>query len=161
MANAILAARATNPPLTIGNNWLSGYLNRTTGLTSKIARPRDYIRVYFETPEKFNDWFNRVENTIMEFGIEKHDVYNVDETGFAMGILSATKVITGSDSREDPVIIQPGNREWVTAIECISAAGFALPPFIIMKGARLQKGWFNNIPPKWQLGVTENGWTNN
>ncbi|GEQ71335.1 hypothetical protein JCM33374_g5017 [Metschnikowia sp. JCM 33374] len=97
----------------------------------------------------------------MEFGIEKHDVYNVDETGFAMGILSATRVITGSDSREDPVILQPGNREWVTAIECISAAGFALPPFIIMKGARLQKGWFNNVPPKWRLGVTENGWTNN
>ncbi|GEQ70650.1 hypothetical protein JCM33374_g4329 [Metschnikowia sp. JCM 33374] len=69
-------------------------------------------------------------------------------------------LITRSHSREDPVIIQPGNREWVTVIECISAAGFALPPFIIMKGARLQKGWFNNIPPKWRLGDTANGWTN-
>ncbi|GEQ69749.1 hypothetical protein JCM33374_g3423 [Metschnikowia sp. JCM 33374] len=92
MANAILAARATIPPLTIGNNWLSRYLNRTTGLTSKIARPRDYIRTYCETPEKFNDWFNRVENTIMEFGIEKQDVYNVDETGFAMEFYQLLKL---------------------------------------------------------------------
>ncbi|GEQ72584.1 hypothetical protein JCM33374_g6271 [Metschnikowia sp. JCM 33374] len=77
-----------------------------------------------------------------------------------MGILSAAKVIAGSDSREDPVIIAPGNREWATTIECITAAGFALPPFISMKGARLQKGWCNNRPPKWRLGVTEKGWTN-
>lgn len=55
MANKILAARGTNPPPQIGTNWLSRYVKRTKELTSKLARPRDYIRSYCETPEKFEE----------------------------------------------------------------------------------------------------------
>ncbi|GEQ68241.1 hypothetical protein JCM33374_g1908 [Metschnikowia sp. JCM 33374] len=87
-----------NYPLTIGDNWLSKSLNRPTGLMSEISRPRDYIRAYCETQETPNGWFNRVENTIMGFGVEEHDVYHVGETGCAMGLLSADKVITGSNN---------------------------------------------------------------
>ncbi|RAR00893.1 plasma membrane calcium-transporting atpase 2 [Stemphylium lycopersici] len=34
------------------------------------------------------------------------------------------------------VVVQPGNREWVTAIECINASGWYLPPFVILSGKR-------------------------
>lgn len=33
-----------------------------------------------------------------------------------------------------PCLLQPGNHEWVTAIECINAMGWVLPPYIIFKG---------------------------
>lgn len=160
MANQILAARGKKPALEIGKNWLPRFLNRTKKLTVRLAKTRDYVRSYCETPEKFADWFDRVVNTIIEFGIAQEDVYNVDETGFATGILAMAKVITGTDFRDDPEIIQPGNREWVSVIECVSAGGVALPPFVIFAAAKLQRGWYKDLPKTWRLGHSPNGWTN-
>ncbi|KKA16389.1 hypothetical protein T310_10020, partial [Rasamsonia emersonii CBS 393.64] len=65
--------------------------------------------------------------------ILKQDIYNMDETGFQMGMISTAKVISGSETQESHVkAIQPGNREWVTAIVAVNAAGWALPLHIIL-----------------------------
>ncbi|KAI9036029.1 uncharacterized protein KD926_002508 [Aspergillus affinis] len=55
--------------------------------------------------------------------------------------------------------IQPGNREWVTSIVTISAAGYVLPPQIIFAGKLHQEKWFEAIPNDWRVSVSENGWT--
>lgn len=163
MANCLLAGRGTQPPEKVGVNWLTRYLNRNDVLLSKVAKPLDYVRAKGESPEDFEKWFKSVKTTIDDLGIVQDDVYNFDETGFAMGALAATKVITASEARDDVTIIQPGNREWVTTIECISAGGFALPPFIIFKCSFLQKGWSTkvNLSLDSRIGVSENGWSNN
>jgi hypothetical protein len=62
------------------------------------------------------------------------DIYNFDETGFQMGVISTAKVVTGSERRHAPKAIQPGNREWVTVIQGVSAISWVLPPFIIFTG---------------------------
>jgi hypothetical protein len=80
-----------------------------------------------------------------------------------MGVIGTIKVVTGSERRSRPDLIQPGDREWVTVIQGVSATGHALPPFIIYKGKNHLSGWYEeeNIPSDWVLGVSDNGWTNN
>ena len=56
-------------------------------------------------------------------------------------------------------LLQPGNHEWVTSIEAISASGWALPPCIIFKGKVFIEGWFDNVPGDWLFEVSPNGWT--
>ena len=51
-----------------------------------------------------------------KYGIPDDDVYNFDETGFMMGIISAGMVVTTSDGRGKAKLAQPGNREWATVI---------------------------------------------
>jgi hypothetical protein len=75
-----------------------------------------------------------VKNTIAKYGIHAEDIYNFDETRFQMGVISTTKVITSAERSNRPISIQPGNREWVTAIDCISSAGWSLLPVIIFEG---------------------------
>jgi hypothetical protein len=75
-----------------------------------------------------------VQATIKQHGILPEDIYNFDETGFAMGLTSTAKVITRSEYYGRRPVLQPGNREWVTTIKSISASGWALPPTIIFKG---------------------------
>ncbi|EED23153.1 conserved hypothetical protein [Talaromyces stipitatus ATCC 10500] len=70
-----------------------------------------------------------VQAAISEYGILPEDIYNFDETGFAMGLCATAKVITGSDRYARPKLLQPGNREWVTAIEATNSTGWALPSF--------------------------------
>ncbi len=56
---------------------------------------------------------------------------------------------------------QDGNREWVTLIECISADGRLLTPFIIFKGKRHIKAWYEVLEDDAHIGLSETGWTNN
>ena len=42
------------------------------------------------------------------------DIYNFDETGFAIGLISTQKVVTRAKYYSCRSILQPGNCEWVT-----------------------------------------------
>ncbi len=72
-----------------------------------------------------------------ENGIQPGHVYNVDETGFAMGLIATAKVVTRAEYYGWRAVLQPGNREWVTIIESISADGHALPPTVVFKGKNI------------------------
>ena len=102
-----------------------------------------------------------VQRAIEENGIQPEDIYNFDETGFVMGLISAQKVITRRDLYGRRPLLQPGNREWVTAIETICADGYSLPPCIIFKGQVYIAGWFEslNLPTNSRIEVSNNGWT--
>jgi len=73
-------------------------------------------------------------NIKVKYGILDNDIYNFDETGFMMGIIIATMVVTTSDGRSRAKQAQPGNREWATVIQGVNALGWAISPFIILAG---------------------------
>jgi hypothetical protein len=63
-----------------------------------------------------------------------------------MGVISTAKVVTGTDRAGRPRTTQPGNREWVTVIEAVSACGFAILPLIIFEAVMHQAAWYSNLP---------------
>jgi hypothetical protein len=87
-------------------------------------------------------WFELVEQTKLKYGILDEDVFNFDEAGFMIGKLTTQLVVTGSERRGRPKTIQPGNREWTTAIQGINAAGWAIPPFLIFAGKYHLSAWY-------------------
>ena len=54
-----------------------------------------------------------------------------------MGLIATAKVVTRAEYYGRRSLLQPGNREWVTSIECTGASGYSLPPMIIFKGKML------------------------
>jgi hypothetical protein len=87
-------------------------------------------------------WFKLVGDTIAKYGVVEEDIFNFDETGFQMGVILTSKVITSSDRKGRLRTKQPGNRKWVTAIEVVNARGWAIPPFIIFNGKVHQSTWY-------------------
>ncbi|EED11907.1 conserved hypothetical protein [Talaromyces stipitatus ATCC 10500] len=70
------------------------------------------------------------------------------------------RVITGSDRYARLKLLQPGNREWVTAIEATNSTGWAVPSYIIFKAKKnVRLGWFDDLPSDWKINISENGWT--
>jgi hypothetical protein len=59
-----------------------------------------------------------------------------------MGMISTGKVVTSAERRGRPKSVQPGSREWVTVIEAISVEGQSIPPFIIVKGKKHLRSWY-------------------
>ncbi len=66
----------------------------------------------------------------------------MDEKGAALGGAGKARVICPK-SNFQVYKTQDGNREWVSLIECISADGRILAPFIIFKGKRHMKAWYD------------------
>jgi hypothetical protein len=138
---------------------VSRWVNDQAELQTKWDRKLHSQRALCQDPAKINAWFKLVDNTRQQYGILDQDTYNFDETGFMMGVASTSKVVTSSDTVSRATAVQPGNRDWVTTIECINASGWALPPLIIMPGKLHQASWYRDIPDNWTLAVSDNGWT--
>ena len=160
MANKLLKERGSNP---VGKNWPDAFLKRTPELKKRWSRPYDRQRALNEDPDTIRAWFELVRNTKAKYGIQDEDTFNFDETGFMMGVITSQLVITGSERRGKRKVIQPGNREWITVIQGICAAGWAIPPFTIYAGKHHISSWYEDmsIPRDWVIAVSANGWTNN
>jgi hypothetical protein len=94
-------------------------------------------------------WFKLVEETKTKYGILDEDVFNFDEAGFMMGKISAQRVVTRSERRGRPKAVQPGNREWVSVIQGVNAAGWTIPPMLVFAGEFHLSEWYeeDDIPP--------------
>ena len=78
-----------------------------------------------------------------------------------MGVAATLKVVISLDIVGRVVLVQLGNREQVIAIEGVNAAGWAIPPFIILAGKVYQLGWYRALPANWVIALSDNGQTNN
>ena len=160
MANLLLEKRGTTPVISVGEKWVYNFVKRRPLLSSRFSKRYNYERAKCEDPKIIGEWFNLVKKTILQFAIDPDDVYNFDETGFAMGLIATTRVISRSEYYGRRALLQPGNREWVTVIECINASGWALPPCVIFKGKVFVESWFDSgLPDDWRFEVSPNGWT--
>tara|TARA_Y100000815_G_C13314319_1_gene489808 strand:+ start:263 stop:1768 length:1506 start_codon:yes stop_codon:yes gene_type:complete len=160
MANYLLRVRDAPP---VGKNWAQNFVKRRPELQTRFSRKYDYQRAKCEDPKLISPWFDIARNIKAKYGILNDDIYNFDETGFMMGVIFAGMVVTTSDGRTRAKLAQPGNREWSTVIQGVSAAGWAIPPFIILAAQYHLANWYQecDLPADWRIATTHNGWTTN
>jgi len=107
MANRLLELRHDIP---VGRNWVASFIKRHPELATRLSRQIDYQRVQCEDPDKYQAWFDLVRNTIAKYSLQNADIYNFDETGFAMGIISSEMVVTSSERHQKGRKVQQGNK---------------------------------------------------
>ena len=156
MARSLLNAKGDKNPL--GRHWYQKFLKRHPDFKIKYNRNLDQSRKDAGSPEILRDWFELYTTTLVKYGISDEDTYNMDEKGFAMGIADSSKVIIKGTTT--PFNVHPGNRDWVSLIECISSRGTVLPAYIIFQGAQVQPAWYDAMETKADtVRVSPNGWT--
>jgi hypothetical protein len=116
MADLLLIKRGSKKIEPTGQNWATKFINRHPEHKSRFSRPYNYQRAKQEDPKVIQEWFNTIQATVQQYGILPEDIYNFDETGFAMGLTATAKVVTRSEYYGRRSVLQPGNREWVTTI---------------------------------------------
>ena len=132
MADLLLANHdMSKVPSTIGTNWVNKFIQRHNMLKTCFSQRHNHEWALCEDTQKIKKWFKLVQQTIEEWGIVQEDIYNFDETSFAIGMIATAKVITQANRQSHPSLIQSGNQEWVTVIKTINTAGWVLPSMII------------------------------
>jgi hypothetical protein len=157
LATQLLLAKGDSNPL--GKCWYSNFLARHPDLKTRRSRALDQSRKDALDHQTLEQWFNLYQTVRLMYGIVDDDVYNMDEKGCMKGIGDNQKVIVPRREGET-FSTQPGNREWVSIIECISALGYLLPPFVIFEGSRIQHAWIpDDLDGDTVIQVSPNGWT--
>jgi hypothetical protein len=158
MAARVLAMNGDTAPL--GKKWVSGFLQRNPRVASRIGRSIERARSAAANQEDVRAFLDLYNTTCKQLSIPPADTWNIDETGIAIGSCDNSRVIT--DLRKKKTYCQSSaDREWVSAVEVISAASKTLKPVIIFRGKALHTTWFPTDVPDWVFTYPERGWTSN
>ena len=106
----------------------------------------DHNRSRADSAFKYSLYFELLRKKIEQYEVELQHIYNMDEKGFLIGILSKMKrIFSRRRYKEGSIkqIIQDGNREWITTIAAICADGSALSPGLIYQATTglIQDSW--------------------
>lgn len=158
MAGRILVMNGDSAPL--GKMWLKSFLSRQPRVASIVGRRLESVRAEAAKPALIRDFYQRFERIRLEHNVRLEDIYNVDETGLALGVCNNHQVLASSKKKK-AYFKSPETREWVTVVECISATGNKLRPLVIFNGGSLQTDWFPSDIPDWFFTTSQKGWTSN
>jgi hypothetical protein len=92
MADLLLQHRGTSNTIPIGQDWVTKFVQRHPEIRSRFSRRYNYERAQQEDPNLLREWFTTVQTAITTYDILSEDIYNFDETGFAMGLTATARV---------------------------------------------------------------------
>jgi hypothetical protein len=157
MVHEILDKSGDNSPL--GKNWVQRFVRRHEEVRNAISRPISIDRFLAMEDERIQQYFDRYEELTTRHSIAIQNIWNMDEKGFSIGQIQNGTIITAADDT-NAFEAMPGNRDWVSIIECISMEGGHIDPMVIFKGIQPTDSFQEHPNPTWQYAFSPNGWTN-
>ena len=102
------------------------------------ASPLSYARIVGSDPNIIAKYFDLLERTLVDNELieQPSQMFNLDETGMLLDP-SPLHVVVERGTKH-PSAIGSGDKSQITVLVCCSAAGYALPPFVIFDGLSSQ-----------------------
>ncbi|KAF7577484.1 hypothetical protein PtrM4_017240 [Pyrenophora tritici-repentis] len=141
--------------------------NFASQIAQKDASGLGRNRFKADSAFKYRLYFELLKRKIEQYNVDHRHIYNMDEKGFLIGVLSKMKRVFSKSAFEEGKlrhIIQDGNREWITTIACICADGTSLTPALIYQAqsGAIQDTWLQDFNPEQHRAFftsSPSGWT--
>jgi hypothetical protein len=152
-----------------GHTWCSRFCKRwSSELLSRYLTPLDTSRKKADSIEEYRYWFDLVDAKIKQYDVQEHNMYNMDEKGFSIGVMNKSRRIFTKAQFNSGSFIghqQDGNREWITLAATVCADGTSLPPGLIYMAVSgdIQDSWVQELDPSEHtahFASSPTGWTN-
>lgn len=143
----------------IGEHWLDRFRARNPEIAGVWTCQIESARFTATNFEGVKKWFDAVVELWEQHQYALENVYNMDESGFAVGVSQSSRALVNIKELSKWKVIN-GRQEWITAIECISAAGTTVPPLLIFKAKHTNTAWIpTKTPANWRFSTSNSGWT--
>lgn len=125
-----------------------------------IQKKLDANRAASEDVKVVEEYYKKLLDVITKHGLVANDIWNMDETGFRIGVGKDQLIIT--KRKRAHYFSMPENRESATAVEAISASGEVCPTFLILSGQQIMSHYVSqaNQDPRAAIAMTPTGYTN-
>lgn len=153
-----------------GKDWPHRFCKRWSNcLESRYLTAMDSSRQKADIKESYEHYFSLMKQKIEQYDVQACNMYNMDEKGFLIGVLTKSKRIFTKEALSEKQLLgnkQDGNREWITVLATICADGSHLSPGLIYKAltGNLQDTWLQDFEPQQHqvfFASSPNGWTCN
>jgi hypothetical protein len=152
----------------VSERWVGRFLKKHSGLiTNKYVKGMDRNRHKADSYDKYRLYFELLHSKISKYNISPDRIYNMDEKGFLIGVLSKSKRVFSKakwERREVREALQDGSREFITVLACICADGTSLEPSVIFAGKQgLRSAWVEDVEAGEHevfFSNTPTGWSN-
>lgn len=141
-----------------GRKWFEGFMRRHSEISQKQSEYINKARGQI-TEAKIRGWFKETEDLLgpdLDILKDPTRVFNLDETSFYLYpkgyLVSAEKGTHVYDTSAK------SDKENITTLLTVSAAGVIAPPLTIYKYKRMNQEIANSAPSYWGLGKTDSGW---
>jgi DDE superfamily endonuclease. len=147
----------------VSKSWVHRFMKRLPETFKfQTQKPIEAKRVDAEKLPTIIEWFHKLGGEIEALKVGPSNIYNVDETGFQLGQGQSQKIVTEFPDRTKHVPAG-GIGETVTAIECIAADGWIMPPMILFAGTVHLENWYRDqidLPDDYVIATSPTGWNN-
>ncbi|KAM5350157.1 hypothetical protein ACJ41O_006662 [Fusarium nematophilum] len=148
----------------VSTSWARRFKKRHPEIQCTKPKVKEISRAGAELDiERLDRWYDDLERTIKEKNIRPQNYWNFDESPLKIGWVDDCPRIYSirKKFKSRPVSFQPGNKESFTAVDAISAAGLAIPSFLIFQAKCLLEEYaFANVDDDVVLTHTETGFNN-
>ena len=142
---------------TVTRGWWQRYCQRHQNVALHTAVPLSVARAMASDPDVLDRYFRMLLDTFTANGLlhKPTQIYNCDETGMPLGA-THRRVVTRVGSH--PSCINSNSKQQITVLACVSAAGVALPPFVIFERKTINASLIIGEVPGTLYGLSAKGW---
>jgi hypothetical protein len=108
-----------------------------------ITKPIAQQRTQAQDEPTIQNWFKNYLEFILQNSIKPESIWNIDETGFRIGIPGGERVSVPRTAKE-LYTPSPENRLSITILEAVSAVGAVIPPVLIIPGKIHMDSWYHS-----------------
>lgn len=140
-----------------GRKWFESFLKRHPRISQKHSEYINKARAAI-TENKIRAWFAEVSGSIEDNEVFSHAerIWNMDETAVFLSPKGA--LILGEKGKNTYDITSTSEKDNVTTLMAVNAAGQMAPPLTIFKYDRLPKSVLEVAPINWSIGKSDSGW---
>jgi hypothetical protein len=154
----ILSSKGINS--TISNGWWERFCKRNPRVTLRSAVSLSLARASATDPEMLHRYYDKLEDCLRcnEIFDNPGAIFNCDETGLALNPGSSR--VVQEIGAKNPNFVTGGDKSQITVLVCTSAAGYAIPPYIIFDRLTWNPKLANGEVPGSLYGMSKNSWIN-
>ena len=133
-ADIALVQRACNNKglsVTVTHGWWEGFCRRNPSIVLRAPAQLSLARAKASDPEVFEHYLDLLESTLTEYDISDKpmQIFNMDKTGVPLSP-DLPKGVFKKGSKA--VAVTSGDKSQLTAVACVGAGGFCIPPMVIL-----------------------------
>lgn len=149
-----------------GQGWVKWFRRRHPELTLRHSQGLEAGRARGLCPDSVASFYANLSLLYDTHGYGAHQVWNCDESGAQAGRNGGGLVLAKTWSRCVHTVM-PDQREWLSVLACMNAAGDYIPNFYIFKGKRFGRNFIEKCevgatmamqPRAWMTGILFSKW---
>ena len=140
-----------------GKSWLGSFKPRHPNLVSRKSQPLEMSRARGLCPTSATTLYSNLQELYNTHNYPPSNIWNCDESGVQAGRSGGATVLAKLGSKYVHTI-EPDQREHLSVLSCINAAGGKIPNFYILKGTYFLQDYIKNCEPNAVMAMHPNAW---